>query len=147
MAATSSGALKAYIEAAGLSLSAYRDAAPSKPGQERRLPNVPMPYVTIREAVAVTVNRDGDLSDPNAALTVQEVVAVDLWQQWRTPEGKPAEDYTLPGRLLVQLRGARLVPVGASVVYGVTGVSMVRLLEEESNVVHHAYTLTIHRAA
>lgn len=148
MAATTSGALKAYIEGLGLGLSVYRDAAPGKDSPEKeRLPAVPFPFVTVRESISTVLNMDGDLSDAAATVSARELVQVDLWQRWRDLASlKPLESYTLPGALVKRLRGARLVPVGTAVVYGVAGVSFVRLLEEERNVVHHAITCTVHRA-
>lgn len=148
MAATTAGALKAYIEGLGLGLVAYRDAAPSRPDPSgRRIPSAAFPFVTVREAIALALNADGDLSDPAATVSGRELVQVDLWQSWRDAGGKATvESATLPAALAKRLRGARLVPVGTSVVYGITGVSVARLLEEESNVVHHAITCTVHRA-
>lgn len=148
MAATTAGALKAYIESLGLGLSSYRDAAPSADDPNgRRIPAVPYPFTTVREGIAITPNRDGDLGDPAAFLTVRELLQVDLWQMWRDAAGKPAESYTLPGVLMQRLRGARLLPVGSSVVYGVTVTSSIRLLEEQSNIVHHAISCVAHRQA
>lgn len=134
MAASLGGAIKQLIEGAGLGLSAYRDdLGPGTP---------PARYCTISEAVSVTTERLGDdgRDDP-----VTELVQVDLWQPWRAQaEGDPAEDYALPGRLYDALHGCRLT--GApTLVRSCTVDSMVRLVERDSNLVHHALTLRIRR--
>lgn len=149
ISATTAGALKAYVEGLGLGLTCFRDAAPSTLDTDgQRVPSVPYPYVTIREALFMAPNLDGDQSDPAAALTVREDVALDLWQRWRTGLGKVSEDYTLADPLLKALRNARVMPLIGAVghVYGLGRVSVVRLLEPDRNVVHHAYTCTVHRA-
>lgn len=138
MSATVAGAVKAHVESLGLAVPVFRDAAPNAQ---------PMPYVTVTEALAMTPNLDGDTGDPDAPSTVRELVQLDLWQLWRDGAGRVAEDYALPHALLRGLRAARLQSVAGRRVYGVTGVSVIRLLEQSANVVHHAYTLTVHREA
>ena len=148
MAATTSGALKAYIEGLGLGLTVYRDAAPRRDDPSgRHVPLGGYPLVTIREAIAVTWDQVGDLGDAAADQTVRELAQVDLWQSWRDGTGKAAESYTLPSALARKLRGAKLVPIGTASVYMVGVSSMVRLLEEANNVVHHAITCTVYRQA
>ena len=136
MAASSSGALKAKIEALGLSLSAYRDNPPE--GQA-------LPYVTIHEWISVTTDESGDNGD---GATGRELVQVDLWQQYRDPTTKAlTESYTLAGDLAQGLHGAQLANVGDSRVYGCRVRDAVRLLEPdgENKVVHHAITVELSR--
>lgn len=139
MAATTSGAVKAYVEGLGLGLPVYRDQAPQ---------DAPLPFVTVTEDVTTTLNRDGDLAG-GGQQTVRELVQVSLWQTWRDSAGRVAETYGLGPSLAARLRGAQLAPIGtpARRVYGVTDVSLQRLLEEDANVVQHAITITIHREA
>lgn len=137
MAATSAGAVKAWVEGLGLGLSVFRDDAPQPTA---------LPYVTVMENLTTTYNADGDLGG-SGQQTVRELLQVDLWQTWRDSTGKVAEQYGLANTLAAKLRGAQLVNVGTRRVYGVAGVSMQRLLEEDANVVHHAITITIHREA
>lgn len=133
MSASTSGALKALIEGAGLSLSAFRD----RPVDEQ-----PLPYVTIHEEI-VLVPDAGANDDPDG--TGKETAQVDLWQQWRDPKARTlTESYTLPRALHAALKGAQL-PTAPDRVYDVKVRSRLRLLERDENVVHHAYTLEIVR--
>lgn len=143
MAATIAGMLKARIEAAGLGLSVFRDAAP-RPADGT---DYPMPYVTVRENVAMVPDADGAYDDdPAAEHTAQETVQVDLWQRWRDPEtGRVAEDYALPGQVRRLLHGATGWTGTPFRVRGSRVVSAVRLLEEQDNVVHHALTVVLSR--
>ena len=135
MSASTSGALKALIEAAGLGLSAYRD----RPSDEHALP-----YVTIHEEIVLVP--DAGANDDSSGATGKETAQVDLWQAWRDPNtGALVESYTLPRALNAALKGAQL-PTAPDLVYGVKVRSRLRLLERDDNVVHHAYTLEIVRA-
>jgi hypothetical protein len=147
VAATIAGALKARIEGLGLGLVAYRDGAPSAPDPATGLPvpTVPLPYVTIREAIAATPDLDGPYDD-GVPHTIREVVQVDLWQRWRDPNSrKTAEQYGLADALVRGLRGAPL-PDAPTRVYGCAVAGRTRLLEPQENVVHDAITLTIRRS-
>jgi hypothetical protein len=136
MAATTAGALKAYLEAQGLGLAVFRDDAQT--GQA-------LPYATVTEAVTVTADGAGDTGDTGAARYVTELAQVDLWQTWRAENGAIAESYTLPGAIVRCLQGAQLTSAPTRV-YGCTVDSMVRLLERDTNLVHHAVTVRIRRA-
>lgn len=136
MAATTAGAVKAVVEAAGLGVSAYRNAAPD---------GTAMPYVTVQDEVALSPLADGPY-DRGVTHNVREVVQVDVWQTWRTASGKPAEDYALPAAIRRALHGASLPPAPGRV-YGCRVTGSVRLVEPDTNVVHHALTLTIDRRA
>lgn len=144
MSATTAGALKAYLEAQGLGVPAFRDEAPE--GQA-------LPYVTVDEAVALIPDASGDTSDPDADRTLRETVTVHLWQQWRKRDKTAGESYTLPRTLLAALEraGQQLTAPPESApptrVYGTEVLAVARLVERSNNVVHHAYTVRISRAA
>lgn len=134
MPATTSGGIKAVIEGAGLGLAAYRDQAPD---------NAALPHVTVDEGVSVVPRQDGGY-DQQVEHTVTELVTVDLWQQHRDGRGRPAEDYGLSRRLVRALRSASM-PDSPTRVYGVKVNSVVRLVEDANNVVHHAITCEVKR--
>lgn len=142
MSMTSSGALKEIIEAAGLSVSAYRDALP-------QLAN--MPCVTIDENVATSQERHGDTGDPAGHPGEAEQLFVHLWELWRNADGKPAERYQLIGGLKRALRIAPPFTYGPDAaptrVYGLRLDGHARIVEEEANVVHHTITVTMRRDA
>jgi hypothetical protein len=140
MAATTAGALKALIEAGGLSLSAYRDEAPD---------DTTLPYVTITERIALVPNGvDGryDRSSSSGPHTGNETVQVSLWEQWRHPTTKAlTESYTLSDALVRLLDGAALATAPTHV-WGVRFLSSRRLPPElESNLVQTALTLVVVR--
>lgn len=134
MAATSSAAIKAHLEAQGLGISVHRDTAPK---------DATYPYVTVQEAISVTPDLHGDNgADPSVA----EQVQVDVWQRWKdAASGSVTESYTLPDAVAEALSGAVLTSVGSRHVYGVTFDFSVRFLERETNTVHHAVTCTVRR--
>lgn len=146
MAASTAGALKAFIESLGLSLTAYRDSAPDATAP---------PYVTIIEDIAMTPlgMPDGGsgsadyIAAGSTAQGVREMAQVDLWQSWRGPDGKLAEQYPLARNLFRRLHGSRLMTTGSGVppqtVYAVRVVNMLRSREQDTNLVHHALTLEI----
>lgn len=139
MAATTAGAIKAWLESQSLGLSVHRDQAPA--GQA-------LPYATVREAISLTVDDAGDYGDQTADRYVTELVQVDLWQTWRNTDGTGGivESYTLPTGVVKALQGAQLLAAPTRV-YGVSVDSMVRLLEPDRNLVHHAITVRIRREA
>lgn len=137
MAATTAGAVKALLEAQGLGISVHRDQAPD---------NQTLPYVSVTESVSLTPDQGGDLGDTRATRYVTELVQVDLWQHWRDPSsGAMSESYTLPSAIVAALQGASL-PTAPTRVYGVTVDSVVRLLERDTNLTHHAITVRVRRA-
>jgi hypothetical protein len=142
MTLTSSGAVKAIIEGAGLKLSAYRDAMPKLSS---------LPCVTIDEDVATSQERHGDTGDESGHHGESELMYVHLWELWRDDNGKPAETYGLVGRLKRVLRTARPFTYGPDAtptrVYGLQIAGHARIVEEEANVVHHTITLTMRRDA
>ena len=134
MSASLAGALKAHIEALGLGLTAFRDDAGKTDGLTR--------WVTITEAVSTTTE---DLGDDGAENQVSELLQVDLWQPWRaTAAGGAAEDYDLADQLC---RGIHRAPLtGApTTVRSCKVVSAPRLLERDTNLVHHPITVRIRR--
>lgn len=138
MAATTSGAFKALIEAAGLGLAVYRDQAPT---------DAAYPHVTVSERIGLSTELDGDTGDNNASQGVNELVQVDVWQRWRNPDTNAIEEsYTIPDALVDLLHGTRL-PDAPTKVYGVTVDSSVRLFEPDDNTVHHSITARVRRNA
>ncbi|WP_406735353.1 hypothetical protein OG508_28070 [Streptomyces sp. NBC_01108] len=70
MAATTSGAIKAYLESLSFGVPVFRDG--SRPGQA-------CPFIVVTEALSVGMDTaNGDFGDPDAELTIVEKVAVDL---------------------------------------------------------------------
>lgn len=134
MSASLGGAIKTVVEAAGLGLAAYRDDAGKATTASK--------WVTISEGIVATTER---LGDAGAADAVTELVQVDLWQPWRaTGAGGAAEDYDLADQLARALHGARLTGAPTAV-RSCTVDDVVRLVEREENLVHHAITLRIRR--
>lgn len=132
MAATTAGAIKAFLEAQGLGVSVYRDIAS---------PGATLPYVTVRESVSVTVDPHGDF----AATGVTELAQVDIWQEWRSTTTRGvSESYTLADDVIERLHGA-VLSAAPTHVYGSRVIGSSRLLEQEENVVHTAITLEIRR--
>lgn len=142
MAATTAGALKAYIESLGLSLSAYRDEVP-----EEKSP----PYVRIHEAISITPRQSGDFSDHTAQQHATEEAQLDLFQQARDlsqPTRPVTENYGLADTLVAKLHGARL-PVAPKHVYGVRVLNATRFPnapDDDDNVVRHLITVALDRA-
>lgn len=140
MSASIGGAVKAYLENQGLGISVFRDGPP--PGTKK-------PYVTVIEGLSLKVDglEDGGPAGGNKSpSTGIELAQVDLWQD-KAPETKSA----LADQILEALHGATLnTPANQPPfrVYGVIVRSRVRLVEElgmATAVVHHAYSLDIHR--
>jgi galactitol-specific phosphotransferase system IIC component len=133
MAASSAGALKAFIEGLGLGISVYRDRAPEKTA---------LPYVSIAEAVAVVP----DLLEDGLVSTGRETVTIDVWMTWKNKmTGAIAEAYALPGAILRGLHG-RSLPASPTHTYAVIIQRMgPRLVEEETNLVHCPLTAVLWR--
>lgn len=147
MAATTSGALKAWIEAGSLSISAYRDEAPH---------DASLPYAVIFEAISIVPNGIDNPNDRDAAVgtdkqSVNELVQVSLWQQWKKDDGTGVvESTSLPDALHRRLDGVGLADTGSGAppthVWGVTVVSRLRLPPDpDANRVQHVYTLEVIR--
>lgn len=141
MAATTSTALKAYIEGLGLGISGYRDEVPE---------GAVLPYVRIHEAITVSQRSSGDFGDMNAKKHVREEAQLDLFQQHRDlttdPDNTPVvEDYDLADQLVAKLHGAHLT-VAPTHVFGVRVLNASRFPEPDENVVRHLITVTLDRA-
>lgn len=135
MSATTGGATKALLEAAGLGVSVFRDTAP---------PDQALPYITVHEAISITsAAAFPTFDDPEHHVT--EEVQVDVWQQWRNPSTRAVtESYTLPDAVTAALVGGRLTTLptyGGHLRLG----GRQRLVEEDSNVVHDAITVEVAR--
>lgn len=137
MSASTSGALKSFLEAQGLGVSVYRDQASS---------SATRPYLTVSEAVAVIPD---PLEDGMATTGIEEA-SVDLWMDWKDPvAGTLKESYTLPGAIVRALQGARLA-TAPTLVYGVlVRRAGPRIVEMEENsgggIVHFVIQLDIRR--
>lgn len=132
MSATTAGALKAYIESLGFpGLSAYRDRVPEKAG---------WPRVVIYEGIAIVPEHLGDNGDSDA---VTETVQIDLFERWKS-NGQMVESYDLASDLEKALYQADL-PDAPKRVHGLSGVSRLRQLDHETNVVRNVITVEIRR--
>ena len=143
MALTISAAIKAYLETKGLGIQFFKDAAPDA---------VKRPYATISEGIAVRMDpmEDGGPAAGSGA-TAKELVQLDLWQSWQDDAGKVIESATLPDAITEAIHGSRLLsaPAGSTppkMVYGVLQEGRVRLLDRNSGIVQHAFTLAVYRS-
>lgn len=140
MSATTAGAIKAVVEAAGLRLAVYRGRAPE---------GTPLPYVTVQEGIGRAVLESGDVGDPGADLDVRELAQVDLWQARLGTDGGRTEDYALPNSLVRALHGASL-PNAPGRVYRTRVVDFVRLSPgpgvTDDNLVRDTLTVALIRA-
>lgn len=133
MAATSAGALKAFIESLSLGVSVRRD----------RSADLALPAVTIEEEISLVLDSDGDFGTQDHS--GRELCQVDIWQQWRAvATNAVTESYTLVPDLRRALHGG-LLTASPTHCYGMRVVSSVRLLERDANTVHHALTVEIRR--
>lgn len=147
MAATLSGAAKAFIEGMGLSLSVYRDRAPK---------DEPLPFVVVQEGISIDTIQMGDYSDTDAERVVAELIQVTLFQEWRKADGKAGESYTLAADLHRKLHGSQFGGHAPKNVQGVTVQNHVRLpsvdgpgsttdAADGANVVQDVLTLRVRR--
>lgn len=132
MAATTGAAIKAHIETLGLGVPVFREKPPK---------DTAYPFVTVQDELSLTLQRLADAA--------QELAQVDLWQLLRHPaghalQGRVAEDAELVRRLQ---RGLRRFPLLGAPTLTYQGVleGSVRLPEPDSNLVHHALTVRVHR--
>ncbi|MEU3962921.1 hypothetical protein AB0F42_24465 [Streptomyces buecherae] len=140
MAATTSSAIKAYLESLGSGVPVFRDGA--KPKQ-------PMPYIVVTEAVSTGLDgpANGDFGDADAEVNIIEVATVDLVQQARVrvsaTRTRTTERYGLAESFARALHGCRLpahpAPVHAVRVQGIDRIPIA------DNVVRHSITIEIHR--
>lgn len=127
MSATLAGALKAHIEAGGLSLQCFRDKPP---------PKTPLPYAVILEGVGRDTEPSGDFGDPAATLEWREEVQIDVWQAAVALDtGARTERYDLPGEVVKRLHGATIGNVGDGRVYPLRVTATRRLPDPDSNLI------------
>lgn len=145
------GAVKAWVEQAGLGVAAYRDGAPNDGKAPPRI-TVPLPCVVIQEGIGSSPELHGDYGDPNAHLGDAELVQVDLLQYARIPDPdhpgqtNPGERYSLVDALSVHFRtrAGSLQQHAPWRVYGVTVDGLVRFPPAD-NIVRHSWTLRVRR--
>jgi hypothetical protein len=135
VAAWTGTAVKALLEAQSLGVPIYRDFAPD--GHAK-------PYITITEEISLTVEQSGDYGDSSVTQYGTELVQVDIWQALRNANDTGSESYSLKPAVLKALNGARLTAAPTHV-YGCTVDSSVRLVERDTNTIHHAITVRLRR--
>ncbi|MFC9465205.1 hypothetical protein [Streptomyces coelicoflavus] len=104
MAATTEGALKAFLEGLGSGVPAFRDG--SRPQQ------APPFWVIEQQDIAVNAIAAGDFGDPDAEISVVELLTVDLIEQARAKvssrTAKNTQRYGLAEATARALHGCRL---------------------------------------
>lgn len=152
MSASSSGAVKAFLEQQRLGVAVYRDAARA---------DTKLPYVTVRERISYVQEPSGDFGDADGQVCVREQLQLDVWQPYRDEHGRVVEDYGLVDSLTRLLRGCQL-PTHPKRVYGVQVDSAVRVVAadtrnsgtatysardeyDQANVVRDVITITLRR--
>lgn len=111
MAATTAGAVKAYVEGLGLGVPVFRGGAPETHGY---------PFATVQEGIAYRDLGFGDLGDFTSEQMTQESVQVDLYERAGSTAGATqghiarAENYSLADKLHRRLHGARLPLIGTA---------------------------------
>ncbi|WNI15574.1 hypothetical protein [Actinacidiphila sp. ITFR-21] len=140
MAATSSGAIKAYLESLAFGVPVFRDGP--RPGQG-------IPYIVVTEGVSAGLDGsgNGDYGDPHAPLNIIELVTVDLVQQARVKASgggtKSAERYGLAEAIAHALNHATLPAHPAKVT--AVRVQDIDRIPIADNTVRHAIHIAIHR--
>lgn len=135
MAANTANAIKTLLEAQGLGVGVFRD---------RRAPNAPLPYITIREDISTAPDGAWNAYD-DPERHVSELVQVDIWQRRQDPASDDmVESYTLPDAVMKALHGVKL-PAAPKLVSGCQVVSRNRIVEFETNTVHTALTVQVRR--
>jgi hypothetical protein len=140
MSLSTSGALKALIESAGLGLTADRD--------ERSRSNTAANWVTISENISAVPASVNTPRDPLGPRVVSELAQVDLWQTWRDPSTRNVvESPALARSLHHAIDGARL-PTSPTRTWSVLVRSSRRMPpEQEANLIHTAFTVQLIRTA
>lgn len=140
MAATTAGAIKAYLESLSFGVPVFRDGP--RPGQG-------LPYIVVTEAVSTGVDGtgNGDYGDPAATLQITEIATVDLVQQARikTAAGttRSAERYGLAEAIAHALNHTTLPAHPATVT--ACRVQDIDRIPIADNTVRHAIHITIRR--
>lgn len=104
MAATTEGAIKAFLEGLGSGVPAFRDGP--RPGQ------APPFWVIEQQDVTVNATAAGDFGDPDAEISVVEILTVDLIEAARAKSGvrtaRNAQRYGLAEVTARALHGCQL---------------------------------------
>jgi hypothetical protein len=140
MAASTSGAIKARLEALQFGVPVFRDGP--REGQAE-------PYIVVQEGIPAAPEpiANGDFGDPAAEINIVETVVVDLVQQARIKTGarttKVTERYGLAEAIAHALHGCQL-PAHPAKVAGVrvTDIDRIRIAD---NKVRHSITVNVHR--
>jgi len=141
LSATTSGAIKAFLEAQGLGVTVYADKAPVNT-RLVKADGTASPYVVVHEGIAVVPDKLED----GAASTAVEQIQVEVWMPIRNLQsGARLESTTLAQAVAARLIGSRLA-TAPKVVYG-TLVTLIgpRLVTDEDNVVRVPITAEIYR--
>ncbi|MBZ3909422.1 hypothetical protein [Streptomyces acidiscabies] len=140
MAATTSGAIKAYLESLSFGVPVFRDGP--REGQAE-------PYVVVQEGIPAGLDTiaNGDFGDPNAEINIAETVIVDLVQRARVQTGaattKVTERYGLAEAIAHALHGCTLPAHPAKVT--AVRVQDIDRIPIEDNRVRHSITVTVRR--
>ncbi|MDT0473008.1 hypothetical protein RM863_12825 [Streptomyces sp. DSM 41014] len=140
MAATTSGAIKAYLEALAFGVPVFRDGP--REGQDT-------PFIVVQEGLPAGLDTSGlgDFGDPDAEITIVETVVVDLVQRARVKTGarttKVTERYGLAEAIGAALHGCTLPAHPAKV----TAVRLqdIDRIPIKDNLVRHSITVHVHR--
>lgn len=144
LAAGTYGALKAFVEAQGLSLAVYKDVAP--PDTKDPVTGLlKKPFCTFAEDLSIsTESREDGGAGAGGSTYVSELAQLDLWMSWRDSADKSLEDRTLAAALHRKLDGCTL-DLAPTRVYNVAVQNRIRMVERDNHLVHVAYTLQIRR--
>ncbi len=132
--------MKAFVEQAGLNLTCVRDRAEGKT----------YPYVAIREGVSKVPSTASTPFEMGGKRSIREMVQLDLYQQWKKPDGTMAEVYGLGDALADVLDGSVLLQSGSGAppthVYGVKVIQgPMRFPDLEPNIIRDTITIEIDR--
>lgn len=140
MAASTSGAIKAYLESLSFGVPVFRDGP-----RERQAP----PFIVVTEAspVSLDTSGNGDYGDPDTPLMVNEVATVDLVQNARIKSAagttKNVERYGLAEAVAHALNTCTLPAHPAPVTaVRVTGIDRFPIAD---NRIRHSIQLAVHR--
>ncbi|MEV5659798.1 hypothetical protein [Streptomyces flaveolus] len=140
MAASTSGAIKARLEALAFGVPVFRDGP-----REGQAP----PFIVVQEGMPAGLDRagTGDFGDPAAEINVIETVTVDLVQQARIKTGatttRVTERYGLAEAIAHALHGCQL-PAHPAAVHAVR-VQDIDRIPIADNRVRHSITVQVHR--
>lgn len=140
MAATTSGAIKAYLEGRGFGVPVFRDGP--REGQSA-------PFIVVQEGIPAGLDTvaNGDFGDPNAEINISETVIIDLVQRARVQTGaattKVTERYGLAEAIAHALHCCTLPAHPAKVTaVRVTAIDRIPIAD---NRVRHSITVTVRR--